>query len=224
MGYYRDLEQISIQDFKQIIKSHDLLKSRMILKDHLDERMERIERLGVSNLQLLLNELKYKAKALEFAKKADLEEEYILILRREIKSYLPTPNTIYDFIIIPEKVKQKLIDNKINNTYELYEYIKTKHARSHFRDELNLTLEEVSLLTHLTDISRVRWVNHTFASILYQIGIDSLLKLQNIPYQDLYDQVNAYNQSKGIYKGKIGLHDMKLVVEEANLIDHDIEY
>jgi hypothetical protein len=167
--------------------------------------------------------LKYKKNAIQFGDKLDIPEEYILILRRELNSYLPTPNSIYDFIVIPEDVKEKLIKEGINNTYELFEHIKTEKNRQKFQETQNISDENIALLKSLTDISRIRWVNHTFACILYDLGYDSLIKVQNADYNQLHEEVNKYNDEKGIYKGKIGLHDMKLVVDEAKYIDHDIE-
>ena len=62
MGYYIDLEKISIDDYQIKLESAYLPPSRMILKDRLDERFQYFKSLGVKNVRELIQLLKKKEK------------------------------------------------------------------------------------------------------------------------------------------------------------------
>lgn len=100
MGYYIDLEAISIDDYKKRIESAYLPPSRTILKDNLDQRFDYFKRIGVKNVKELIQLLKKKEKFSELSMVDILSEEYLTILLRELNSTLPKPNKIEDFIYI----------------------------------------------------------------------------------------------------------------------------
>jgi uncharacterized radical SAM superfamily protein len=79
-------------------------------------------------------------------------------------------------------------------------------------------------LAKLTDLSRIRWVNHTFAYVLLETGYDTAEKVANADYQELYKAVKQLNEEREIYNAHIGVRDMKMVVEAAKDLKFEIEY
>ncbi|MCK4732829.1 MAG: hypothetical protein KAT65_10280, partial [Methanophagales archaeon] len=69
-----------------------------------------------------------------------------------------------------------------------------------------------------------RWVNHTFAYVLLEAKYDTVEKVANADYKELYETIKQLNDERELYKGHIGLHDMKLCVEAAKDVSLDIEY
>jgi hypothetical protein len=67
-------------------------------------------------------------------------------------------------------------------------------------------------------------VNHTFAYVLLEAGYDTAEKVADADYQELYEKVKKLNEEREIYKGPIGVHDMKLCVDAAKDLTLDIEY
>ncbi len=92
MGYYIDLEKISTDKYKEILKSADLLPSRMILKEDINKNFDILKNQTVKNLDELLKILKNKKKLQDFSIQSGLNENYLTILVREIKSYRPNLN------------------------------------------------------------------------------------------------------------------------------------
>ena len=80
------------------------------------------------------------------------------------------------------------------------------------------------MLTKLTDLSRIRWVNHTFAYVLLEAGYDTAEKVANANYQELYERVKQLNEEKEIYNAHIGVRDMKMCIEAAKGLDFEIQY
>lgn len=224
MGYYIDLEEISIDKYKEILKSADLLPGRMILKDNIDINFEIIKNQNVKNIDELLKILSNKKKLQDFSKQNNLNENYLTILNREIKSYRQKPNNIKDFPGITEDIALKLENIGVKNTFQLYDKILTSKSRLEISNKSGINENEVLKLAKLTDLSRIRWVNHTFAYVLYEAMYDTVEKVANAEYKELCESVKQLNEDRNIYKGHIGVHDMKLCVEAAKDLIPEIEY
>ena len=70
-------------------------------------------------------------------------------------------------------------------------------------------------LAKLTDLSRIRWVNHTFAYVLLEAGYDTLEKVTQADPVKLYEEIKDLNTRREVYRGHIGRHDMELLVDLA---------
>lgn len=224
MGYYINLENISIDKYKGILKIADLIPSRMNLKENIDKNLEIIKKYNIQNLDELLKVLKNKSKLQELSKQIGLPEKYLALLRVEINGYRPKPNRIKDFTCIAEDVVFKLEALGLKNTLKLYEEVLTTERRNELSSKTEISKHEIMKLTKLTDLSRIRWVNHTFAYVLLEAGYDTAEKVANADYKKLYETVKQLNKERKIYNAHIGAHDMKLCVEAAQGLDFEIEY
>jgi hypothetical protein len=224
MGYYVDLENISINKYKEILKSADLLPSRMILKDNIDHNFSVLNNQKVQNVEELMEILKSKNKLQDFSKRSGLSEEFLTILIREIKSYRQTPNKLKDFPCIAGDVVTELENVGIRNTLQLFDKVITIQGRKDISSQTGIKDDEVLKLTKLADLSRIRWVNHTFAYVLLEAKYDTAEKVANADFNELYEAVKQLNEKRNLYKGHIGLHDMKLCIEAAKDLSLDIKY
>lgn len=224
MGYYIDLKGISIDKYKDILKASDLLPSRLILKDNIDSNFDLIKNQKVQNVDELLNMSKNKKKLQDFSRQSGLQDDYLTILIREIKSYRQNLNKIKDFPSIADVTFLKLENIGIKNTLQLFDKILTSKSRKELSKQTGIDKNEILKITKLTDLSRIRWVNHTFAFVLLEANYDTVEKVANADYKELYEIVKQLNEKRKLYKGHIGLHDMKLCVEAAKDVSLDIEY
>lgn len=224
MGYYIDLEKISIDKYRGILKSADLLPSRMILKENIDTNFDIIKNQNIRHVDELLKLLNNKKKLHDFSNQSDLNENYLTILIREIKSHRQKPNNIRDFQSITDDVILKFENIGIKNTLQLFNKVLTPKSRIEISKQYGIDKNEVLKLTKLTDLSRIRWVNHTFAYVLFEVKYDTVEKVANADFLELYDTIKQLNEERKIYKGHIGVHDMKLCVEAAKDVSLEIEY
>lgn len=224
MGYYIDLERISIDDYKKILKTADLIPSWMVLKENIDANLDILKKHNIQNVAELKKTLKTKGNVQEFSKKSGLSEQYLTVLRRVINGYHPKPNRIQDFLCIAEDIVLKLKTLGIKNTLQLYSEIVTANKRNEFARKTGIDRHDIMTLTKLTDLSRIRWVNHTFSCVLLEAGYDTAKKVAHADYHELYDTIRQLNKERNLYKGNIGAHDMKRCVEAAQCLDFDIEY
>lgn len=224
MGFYIDLKNISIDKYKKILKSADLLPSRKILKANIDDIFDTIKKQEIENVDELRRGLRNKNKLQEFSKKSGISEDYLKILIRVTNSYRQKPNKIKDFPGLSENVILKLEDLGIRNSLQIFDKILTPQSRNEISSQTGISEHEISKLAKLTDLSRIRWVNHTFAYVLLEAGYDTAEKVAGANFKELYEEVIKLNEERGIYKGHIGLHDMKLCVEVAKDVSLEIEY
>ncbi len=224
MGYYIDLESITIDQYKEKLDSGYLPPSRMILKEKLDERLDHFKNMGLTNVKELIQTLKKKEKLEEFSKVDCLSVDYLKILLRELNSILPKPNKINEFPDISEETVSKLEEIGIKNTQKLYDRIITKINRKELSEETGISEEEILELTKLTDLSRIKWVGVNFARMLYDLGFDTVEKASEADPVNLHKRINKINKEKGIYKGHIGLNDIRIFVNAANEVPQEVEY
>jgi hypothetical protein len=224
MGYYIDLESISLEDFQEKLRTSYVLPSRLILKEKLDKRFEYFQKMGINNIQQLLEVLKDKKKLAEIARIDCFPEAYLKNLYRELNSFHPKPNKMKDFQDIPGEVVSMLDKAGIKDTVDLFDKVKTPKNRKSFATETGISNSDLLKLTKLTDLSRIRWVGVMFARILYESGFDTLEKVANADYMELYYRIIQTNKEKNLYKGKIGPNDMRLCVHAAKEVPLEIEY
>lgn len=224
MPYNPALNEISLQKYKTILQNKTLIPSRKMLKDNLDQKIAILEDLGYKNLEQLLKDLKNKKKFQFILQESKLEENYLANLKRAINSIIPKPNKFEDFIFLEQNLITQLLDAGIKNTKNLYEKFEEITDIEELGKELKIDIENLKMLINLADISRIQWVNHTFAYVLYASGYGSLEKIQKADYQKLYDAIKSVNSSKQLYKGNIGLNDMKILVECSQIVPLEIKY
>lgn len=224
MGYYIDLEKITIDDYSNKLISAYLPPGRMMLKEKRGERFGYFKHIGINNIKELLFLLKKKDKLAELQKIDCFSGDYLTVLLRELNSTLPKPNKIADFAGISQDSISKLERIGITNTEKLYDRIVTSDKRHDLALSTGIKDSDILELSCLSDLSRIKWVGVTFARMLYDLGIDTTEKASKSDPVDLHFRINQLNKSNGIFKGQIGLNDIKIFIAAAKEIPFEIEY
>ena len=226
MGYYIDLKKISIRRLPgnspingSATQLEDTRKGYCLLN------LEKMEPLaGIQNLEELLTALKTKKKLQEFSVSCEVPLDYLTVLRRVVNGYLPKPNRFRDFPGLDPAIIEQMESNGIKNTFQLYNQVLSPEQRNHLSNHTGISPEEIEKLARLTDLSRIKWVNHTFAYVLYETGFRSAKAIAEADYMDIYDKVKALNEERKIYKGHIGANDMKRCVDSAKGLEFEIVF
>lgn len=224
MPFYVDFAAISIDEYKAKLENADLVPSRQLLKKNTTEVFNKLEACGIKNTEDLFNALKTKARVQNFAQKSAIDENYLTILIRELKGYRQPPVKIKDFPELSKEAIHSLESIGIKNTLQLYEHIKNQTSRRHLAIKTKLDYDTILTLARLTDLSRARWVNHTFAYVLINSGIHSIEELAHTSIDILHQKINDTNRRLNLYKGKIGKHDMKLTIDAARELPFEVDF
>lgn len=224
-GYYIDLSTFSLEKLKDNLKNTRLLPSQQILREDIDQRFACLEEHGIQNLQQLQKMLKTKKDVGAFADETGIPVDYLTVLRREVNSYQPKPIKLIDFPGVNPDAIQKLDRIGIKHTRQLFPYILTPKDRSEFAEGNQIDYADMLELTKLTDVARLKYVGPKFARLLIETEYNTVEKVANSDYEDLYLDLMRVNEEKGIYKGKFGEEDMeiwvKVVVQD---VPHVIQY
>ncbi|MBN2878246.1 MAG: DUF4332 domain-containing protein [Clostridia bacterium] len=222
MGYYIDIEKITLDEYKDILKGAYMIPSRQMLKDDIDANIDIFIAMGIENVAQLQSLLKSKAKVQSISKDTGLDEKYLNAMRLELSAYTEKPTKISEFGCLNNDTAVKLETVGIKDTLLLYDRVITDEKRQELSSLSGVSIDEIEKAAKLADISRIRWVNHTFACVLYASGYDSVEKIAKSDHEKLYTDVKTLNAREELFKGNIGLNDMKLVVLLAQALPKDI--
>lgn len=224
MAYSINLHNITLDDYQTVLQTADLLPSRRVLQEKTEEIFSILKAQGLATLADLQAALRTKPRVQQFAQESGLDEEYLTILIREINSIQPSPNKLADFPDTPAGVVEKLAALGMKNTLQLYDRVLTPADRAALAGEAGVDEDAILRLAKLTDLSRIRWVNHTFAYVLFEAGYDTSAKVALADPEQLYADVKTLNEAREIYKGQIGLHDMVLCVNAAKDVPQEMVF
>jgi len=76
----------------------------------------------------------------------------------------------------------------------------------------------LEMLARLADLMRVQWVSPTFGRMLIVAGYDSAAKVAAANADDLCEALASINAGDRFFKGKIGLRDIKRLVQAASYV------
>lgn len=224
MSYYIDLSKITLDKFKDILNSGYLLPSQQILKEDIDDKFFALKSQNIENVYQLQQALKTKGKINDFSRSSSLSIDYLIVLRRMVNSYHPQPRKIKDFTGLSAETKDKLENMGIKTTPQLFEKMALKEDRENLRIELGISDDEALVLAKISDVSRLRYVNPSFATLLVNSRYDTVEKIKIADSNELYQELVTLNENKKYYKGRINLKDMGFLVNDTSNVSLDVEY
>jgi len=143
-NYFVNTDKFSIDKFKNILCTKEILPGRIILKEKLDERFELLKSKNIMSLSDLLETLKTKQKIDKFSKETELSVEYLTILRREANSYVSVPVKLIDLPFIETDIISKLESQGIKDSKQLFEIAAKLKDRQKLSEEFKLPLDKLS--------------------------------------------------------------------------------
>ena len=202
MGYTLPLEQISLSDYRQLLRQQNLLPGRRVLQEQLDERFALLTSSGIANLAQLSAALATLVKLTSLAVKTGIPEEYLVILRRELGSLAQKPVPLCDFPGCDEAQIRSLASAGIRNS----------------RDYWEQCLKPGDELSALCELVRINGVGAVAAHAFYEAGFIDVAAVAQANAVDMLSRVNTVNAEKGYYKAKLGEKDMQFCIDYAKLL------
>lgn len=212
MSYYIDYKSISLEKFFEKVRDVSMLPSQKALTEKPEDKLNRIKSFGISNAQELRTALKNKSKITEFSQKTGIDEDYLVLLNRELARYQPKALLLKEFPGLGDDIVGKLEQCTIKNTLQLYDRVTTPEARMELAGQTGISHDKVLELSRLADVSRIMWTTPTFARLLIEAGFESVSKIAGSDSNELCEKLLSVNTLTGIYKGRIGQKDMALFI------------
>ncbi len=202
MAYNLDLSNISVDEYKQLLKSQNLLPARKILLDNIDKNFESIKKQNIFNIAQLKKYLATSEKISSFAALTGIAQDYLIILKRETGSMEQKPVAIDSFPNINEALISQLKNKGIKNSKDYYE-------------SANFNSDELSCLC---DLVRINGVGAVAAKAFYEAEYHSVSDVACAEAADMLKRVTDVNNEKSYYKAKLGVKDMQFCIDYALLL------
>jgi hypothetical protein len=171
--YSTDLTSISLDAFEETILTIDLLPSRMMLAEEITDVVPELKRMGIDNLEDLRGLLRDKARYAELAASLSVDEKYLIVLNREVNSYVSKPVSLSQLDVFEEPELERLRMARIRSTKELYERCALPSERRAVAVEHDLDGKPLARALALSDLIRINGVGPAFAHFLSSLGVRS---------------------------------------------------
>lgn len=202
MPYNMDLSRLPLQEYKELLKTQNLLPGRRILWENIDGNFERIGHEGIADVAQLKKRLNTPEKTAAFAAATGVPIEYLTILKREAGSLEQKPVPISDFPGVEQALVSGLLEQGVKTSKEYYES----------------GLCEPGELYSLCDLVRINGVGAVAARAFYEAGLCSVTDVAHADAEDMLQKVSAVNEEKGYYKAKLGEKDMQFCIDFARVL------
>jgi len=218
-SYHADLSRISLSAFADSLRSRTLIPSRRALKADLESRFARLKTLDIGSMADLLDALKTKSAIARVASETGLSTDYLTLLRREAKSYLPNPVPLRKFPGIDSAHTETLADRGISNSRHLFRVATLHSEREALAERASIPMKLLDELICLSDLSRLYGVGPVFARLLYDAGFPTVGSLRSCTAEDL---VRLYEERTG-KPADFGAHEIQVTLELAQALDDVVE-
>ena len=202
MAYNLNLSEISVSEYREMLKGRNLLPGRRMLWRNLDENFAAIARQGIADAAELKKRLSTPAKLAALAKATGVGEEYLVLLKREIGTFDQKPVPLADFPGVGEALLGELRLKGIRTSKDYFE-------SAHFgADELS----------SLCDLVRINGVGAVAARALFEAGYRSAGDAAQADASAMLEAVSRVNEERRYYKAKLGEKDMQFCIDFARLL------
>lgn len=222
--YHIDLTQISLEQFKHTIKTEELLPSLQLLLEDIDAHFAVLVAQGIGNVAELHDVLKTKSRVVKFAAASGMPEDYLIILRRKVTSYLPKPVPLAKIPGVDLAHVKALADAGIKHTKHLFDRAQTPADRAALAAQIGVPNDVLLELVKLSDLARIYGMGPVFMRLFYDAGADSLEALLTWDAESLDAKMRAINEERQLTQAHWALKDIAYAIEVARQLPKAIDY
>lgn len=218
MNYYINTEKIGLDELRKRIEETDLVPSRSSLIDGINENFSKLKKSGYITFADLRKDLKNSKNISKISEKTEISIEYLTLLRREIESYFPKPFPLKGFEWISEKEITELVRAGYKNTVLFYEAFSSLKERKALAKELDIDLSIIEELYTLISLTRIQWTSPVAARMFIAAGYKDVKSILTADAEKMCEEIDRVNKKNEYFKGKIGLRDIKRLINAASYV------
>jgi len=202
MKYNLDLDRITLEDYKEILKKQNLLPGRVCLLENIDQHFALLKKKNLLTVSQLKQALSSAQKIVAFASASGIPEKYLTILNRESGSLIQKSVSLDSFPDIEASLTSRLAQNGLKNTKE---YFESNPA-------------EKNELFCLSDLVRINGVGPVAAKTFYEAGYRSVEDVARADAAEMLEKTNEVNRVRQYYKANLGIKDMQFCIDFAKIL------
>lgn len=202
MTYNIDLERLSVEKYKEILKNQTMLPGRRILTQNIDDIFAIITGKGIDTVAQLRKSLSTPKKLSAFASESGISAEYLTVLNREMSSLVQKPVLLSGFPGVDASAIKKLNDSGIKTSKDYYEQNDSA----------------ADGLFCLCDLVRINGIGPVAAKAFFDAGYKSACDVARADADEMLTKVTEVNRIKQYYKATLGVKDMQFCIDAAKLL------
>jgi len=222
--YYLDLDSLSLATLQCRLEEGDVLPGRRILLEDVAERFAILESLGIRSIGSLIAALKTRKKIQDFAQRSGLPSDYLVILGREARSYIPKLVYLREIPGIDPAHVERLEAISISHSKHLFDRGRTAAERKALSEQTGVPGIALLELVKLAGLARIGGLGPAFVRLFYEARAENIERLAQWSPEALWQRAHAVNEAKGYTRVVPGLHDVKNYVAKARELPKAIEY
>lgn len=222
--YTIDLASYTLDRLKERFRTGKLLPARQVLREDLEGRFQVLEEMGIHNLAELIAALRTRRRVATFAARSGLPEDYLVILGREARSFIPKPVYLRDIPGVHAEHVARLAEAGILHSKHVFERTRTPAEREALAEATGISPDALLELVKFSDLARVGGMGPAFVRLLYEAGADRIEALAEQDPAKLRDQAFSVNATHGWTRVVPSLEDITNYVKTAQALPKAIEY
>lgn len=222
--YGIDLTTFTLESLQGFLAHGDLLPSHRMLREKLDSHFSNLVAYGIANVQQLVDKLTTKKAVERFASETGIPINYLTILRRHVRGYIPRPINFAEIPGLDEEVVKRLAKVGIKHTKHLFERACCRADRTALMQQAGIAETVMQELIELTDLSRLGWVGPIGVRLFHDAGARTAAVLEALDADACYERVMAVNREQHYTRATITRRDIALIIETARRLPSIIEY
>ncbi len=213
--YHLDLAKIPLSEFYDTLFDGNISPGRHILLQEKESRRKTLEDRGISTLADLVDALKTKKRLTVLAGETGIDEEYLTILGRQARSYVPAPVALGRFEGVQPAVLKALKAQGITQTKQLYQARQAAASDHALSESIGVEPDDLRELLVMTDLVRINGVGPVFARLFIEAGVKGLGDLVRRDAKRLLERVNEAIEAQGYHGPAATLWDIEHCISFA---------
>jgi predicted flap endonuclease-1-like 5' DNA nuclease len=222
--YYLDLDALPLDRLQHRLEEGDVLPGRKILLEDIPERFATLKSLGIQSIGSLIAVLETKVKTRDFAQQSGLPLDYLVILGREVRSYIPKLVYLRDIPGIDPAHVERLAAVGIKHSKHLFDRGQTIDEREALSEQSGVPCAALLELVQLADLARIGGLGPAFVRLFHEAGAENVERLAQWSPEALWDRAHDVNKARRYTRVVPGLHDVESYVAKAGELPKAIEY
>lgn len=207
----------TLTELAERLRSTDLVPSQQPLLERTDERLEQLAHAGITSVENIREQLKYKKSVPSLAARTGVDEDYLILLRRAVRGFFPKPQPLRAFDWIAPEAIAALATVGINNSEQLRAACVTGHAE--VAERSRTPAAAISELAELSGLVRVQWINPSLARTLLAAGYRTPAAVAGADPACLIRAVAHANKDRQFFNATIGERDMRRIIHAAGYVE-----
>jgi len=218
MGYQVSGSEYDSQRIQERIQKTDLVPSLECIRKETGYILTKLKLKGIDNLEKCTQALNNKKKIKELSIDLSIDENILVLFRREIEGWKIKIRSIDELNWIDSEIIKRIVAYGIKNAEDAFNLLNKEKERKRISKDISIDEHILKEIFSVSELMRIRWLSPNISRLLYELKY-TVVKIQKANSELLCNEIFEYNKVKKYYNGKIGERDIKRIIFESQYVN-----